>query len=159
MATDITSHVRQLFDEAWNKGNLRFVDDHCTNDFVMHQPATGDLDREGFKQFIQTYRNAFPDLRFKLDDIHVAGDVGICRWTATGTHRGELMGIPPTQVNASVTGISIIRFSGDKHAETWAQWDALGMLRNLGVMPGAGAGAQPQATQQQPARPTRGARH
>lgn len=158
MATDIKSNIRQLFEEAWNKGNLRVVDDLCSNDFVMHNPVSGDLNRDAFKQFISTYRGAFPDLRFRLDDILVAGDMGICRWSATGTQRGELMGIPPTNKTATVTGISIARITGDKQKETWVEWDALGMLRNMGVLPsaGAGAGVQPQAAQQ-PSRPE--ARH
>lgn len=159
MATDIASYIRQHFEEIWHKGNLRFADEGSTEDFVAHDPVGGDLDREGLKQLASAYRQAFPDLRFRLDDILVAGDVGVCRWTATGTHRGDFLGIAPTGKRAPVTGVTIMRFVGDKAREAWVEWNALGLLRTLGAIPnlGAGAGVQPPTTAA--SRPSPEARH
>jgi predicted ester cyclase len=57
----------------------------------------------------------------------------VTRWTAHGTHQGELMGIPATEKQAVVTGIAINRFAEDKIVEAWNNWDGLGMMQQLGV--------------------------
>ena len=58
------------------------------------------------------------------------------RWTgASGTHEGELMGIPPIGDRMTITGTAITRFSGGKIEEGWQNFDALGMMQQLGVIP------------------------
>jgi predicted ester cyclase len=63
------------------------------------------------------------------------GDKVVWRWRITGTHRGELNGIPPTGKPISITGIVISRFAGGKWAEDYVNWDTLGMLQQIGVVP------------------------
>ncbi len=63
------------------------------------------------------------------------GDKVTCRYTFSGTHRGPLMGIPPTGKAATIGGISILRFDGDKCVERWTQTDFLGLMQQLGVIP------------------------
>lgn len=60
------------------------------------------------------------------------------RWTARGTHKGALMGIPPTGKQVTVTGITINRIANGKFAEDWSNYDLLGMLQQLGVIPTMG---------------------
>ncbi len=62
-------------------------------------------------------------------------DKAVTRWTATGTHQGTLMGIPPTGKQATATGIVIGRLANGKFVESWLNFDALGMLQQLGVIP------------------------
>ncbi len=143
MAIDIANLTREFFEEVWHKGNVDFISTHCTPDFRYHDVLSADLDREGFKQFVRTIRNAFPDVRFRLDEILVSGDSATVRWTATGTNRGEILGNPATNRSGSVTGIEIIRMSGEKQREQWVNWDVYGMLRNLGMAPQLGAGVSP----------------
>ena len=59
------------------------------------------------------------------------------RWTATGTNSGSLNGMPPTGRSVMITGISIERFENGQIAETWVNWDFMGMLQQLGVIPTA----------------------
>lgn len=61
----------------------------------------------------------------------------LVRWTARGTHRGELMGLRRTNRSATVTGISVQRFRDGKIVEDWTQWDALSMFQQFGVAPPA----------------------
>jgi len=70
------------------------------------------------------------------------GDKVATRWTMTGTHQGELMGIPPTGVRITVTGISMSRFADGKLAEGWNSYDILGMMQQLGVIPLPGEGGK-----------------
>lgn len=147
MATDIASQVRQGFDEIWHKGNLGVIDEDCSPDFVLHDVASGDVGREGFKQHVRTFRGAFPDIHYRLDEVIVSGDLVTIRWTCEGTHRGELLGMAPTGRGISTTGLILIRLDGEKLREMWSQWDVFGMMRQLGAAPqlGVSAGVQPPA--------------
>jgi steroid delta-isomerase-like uncharacterized protein len=95
---------------------------------------------EGGKQLVQIYRTAFPDLRITVNDQVAEGDKVVTRWTATGTHKGELMGIAPTGKQATVTGIDIERFQDGKLVENYTNYDMLGMLQQLGLAPSMVAG-------------------
>ncbi len=133
--------VRRFFEEAWNQGNLDVVDELVAADFDGHPPPNRpDFGRgpEGQKQFIRTYRSAFPDVHFTIDDMIVEGYKVAARYTGRGTHQGELMGIPPTGKQVTVTGIVICRIADGKLAEAWGNFDELGMLQQLGVIPTPG---------------------
>jgi steroid delta-isomerase-like uncharacterized protein len=131
--------VRRLFEELWNQGKLDVADEIFATDYIFHEPVAGEVrGPEGFKQFVSMYRIAFPDLQFRIEDQIAEGDKIVTRWTATGTHKGELMGISPTSVQVTVTGIGIARTDGGKIVEFWDNYDALGMLQQLGVVPPLG---------------------
>ena len=87
------------------------------------------------KQVASLYRSAIPDLRFKIEQEIAEGDFVVQRITATGTQRGDLPGIPATGKYSAVTGVIITRFKDGKVAEGWSQFDQLGMLQQLGVVP------------------------
>jgi predicted ester cyclase len=87
------------------------------------------------KQYAAMNLGAFPDVRVSVEDQIAEGDMVVTRWTATGTHTGELMGIPPTGRRIEISGITINRFSGGRIAEDWYQSDDLGMMQQLGVIP------------------------
>ena len=129
--------VREVIQELFNKGNLAVADQAYAREYVGHDPASPEPLRgpEGVKQDISKYRSAFPDLHFTVEDLIAEGDRVVSRFRITGTHRGELMGIPPTGKRAVVTGISILRFAGGKIAEEWSNWDALGLMQQLGAVP------------------------
>jgi len=78
----------------------------------------------------------FPDLVHVPEDIIAEGDKVVVRWTATGTHRGEWAGIPPTNKRVSVRGTQIFRIVGGKVVEQWPSTDVFELLVQLGVIPG-----------------------
>jgi len=131
--------ARRIFEEIWNKRNLDLIGETFATNFVRNDPASADLSGpigpEGFKQVVNVYVSAFPDHHFTPESIIAEGDMVVTRWTATGTHKGELAGIPPTGVYAAVTGISIYQIADGKVVEEWSNWDTLGMMQNLGVIP------------------------
>jgi steroid delta-isomerase-like uncharacterized protein len=130
--------VRRYWEEVWNQGNLAVVDELIAADFDGH-PAPSDADfgrgPAGQKQLVGLYRGAFPDLRMTIDDMAADGDRVVLRWTAHGTNTGEMMGMPATGKPATVTGMSLNRLAAGKIAEGWGNFDALGMLQQLGVIP------------------------
>src|SRR5437867_8976532 len=91
--------------------------------------------RDGYRQVMQMYLAAFPDLRFSIDQLLSSGDYAVTRYTATGTHRGDLMGIAPTNRRAETHGCTIVEIRNGKVARTWVYWDTGHLLRQLGVLP------------------------
>ncbi len=129
--------VRRFLEEVFSKGNLELVDELFAPNYVLHDPAVPGEVRgpEGIKQYVDMYRSAYPDTRFTVEDQIAEGDRVVTRWTGRGTHQGELMGIPPTGQEVTVTGIEFDRVSGGKLEETWVNYDAMGMMQQLGVIP------------------------
>jgi predicted ester cyclase len=79
--------------------------------------------------------SAFPDAKVLFDHWVVEGDTYAAHFRLEGTHRGEFMGIPPTNRHVSVSGITIMRFDGDQVVERWSEMNYLGLLQALGVSP------------------------
>jgi steroid delta-isomerase-like uncharacterized protein len=132
--------VGRAWEEFFIRGNLDKADEFFAPDYVNHDPAASE-DRHGpeeLRQFLSMYRNAFPDMRFTIEDVVAEGDEVVVRWTLRGTHQGELMGIPPTNNPVTVRGMSIERVSNAKIVETWDSYDALGLMQQLGVIPEPG---------------------
>ncbi|MDB4979533.1 MAG: hypothetical protein JWM82_285 [Myxococcales bacterium] len=130
--------VRRVYDEVWSKGNLDFVDELMTKDYVNIDPATPGTrveGREAFKQLVGAIRGAFQEMKMTIDAQHVDGDVVVTEWTSHAVHRGELMGIPPTGKAGSTTGVTVSTFVGGKIAQDRALWDLFGLMRRLGVIP------------------------
>ena len=128
---------RRVLDEAFNAGNIDVIDELVTTDFVNHDAALPEamIGPDAAKATISGYRSAFPDLRITIEQ-QIADDQGVAtRWSAKGTQEGELMGMPATGKQATVTGITIDRIVEGRIAESWTNWDTLGMLQQLGVVP------------------------
>lgn len=134
--------VRRTGEEPWT-GNIGVIDELVAPDYIGHDPSQPEPMRgtAGAKEFIQQYLSAFPDGRVTIDLQIAEGDYVTSRWTGRGTHKGELMGIAPTNKQVTVTGITISRVANGKIAEEWSNWDTLGLLQQVGVVP-ALTGAQ-----------------
>ncbi len=129
--------TRRAFD-ALNQRNWAAFYELIAPDFVLHDASTTIQGLEAYKQFISMYYTAFPDLHFIVEDLIAEGDRVVARYTSSGTQQGALMGIPPTGKQVTVTGILINRSVNDKAVEEWLNFDALGMLQQLGVIPAPG---------------------
>ncbi len=135
--------VRRDLEEVWSQGKLDVIDEIFAADYVGHMPGSPDIHGpEEDKQYVTIYRIAFPDMQLTIEEMIAEGDKVAVRWTFTGTHKGELMGIPPTGVQVAMTGISIGRFAGGKFVEGWDYADALGMFQQLGAVPPLGEGVE-----------------
>ena len=136
MSEENKALVQRFVEEAFNRGNLDAADEVYAPGFVSHE-SDGPVERspEYVKGFVGRYRGAFPDGRTTVEDSIAEGDRVAYRWTFRGTHRGELMGIPPTERQVTITGITLDRISG-KIEEEWNHFDQLGMLQQLGATPG-----------------------
>jgi len=129
--------VRRLFEEVWNKGYVPVADELFASTYTHHDSSTPDVGRgpESEKKRVSLYRNAFPDLRLTIEDLIAEGETVMARWSCRGTHRGDLNGIAPTGKQFTISGVSIARFASGKMVEGWVNWDALGLMQQLGVVP------------------------
>ena len=131
--------VLRFFKEVFENGNLNAIDDLVVKDAIEHEPPPPGVQmkpgREGVKQLCKAYVDAFRPMTVNVHEIYQDGDTVITRTTYTGTHSGTFAGIPATGKTFSVEGIDIIRVEGDRTAEHWGQFDAVGMLTQLGVIP------------------------
>jgi predicted ester cyclase len=135
MAVDLKQAHRRVIEEVFGKGNYEVLDEACEPGYRAHDPLTGDADLRQEKENARMYRTAFPDLRATIVGSWADGDTVVTQWKMTGTHERELMGVHATGQRCSVEGVSIARFRAGRMVESWTQWDALGLLRQLGVAP------------------------
>jgi predicted ester cyclase len=139
MTTDIKRTAERIPLEVVNEGKFEVLDEVLAPNFVDHfaQPGVPPT-REGLKQNLIALKKAFPDLRYTIEDAIACGDQVIHRLSATGTMKGDFMGIPATGKRASWTEIHIGRGANGRLTEHWAVVDQLGMLVQLGVVPAPG---------------------
>ncbi len=127
--------VRRFVEELLNRGNLAAAEELVASDFVLHLPGHPPIQgREAFKEGLQHWRSAFPDWHITIEELIAEGDKVAGRWTVRGTHRGPLMGIPPTGKQVSWTANDIFRIANGKIAENTAEEDMLTLMRQLGAL-------------------------
>ena len=136
---DNTALVRRLFD-ALNRG-IAAVNALRPAAFAPDEVSTfagRPLDYAAHAAFDAMLFAAFPDIQYTLEDLLAEGDRVVARFTARGTQRGVFQGIPATGRAAAVSGIAIYRLAGGKIVEQWLEYDQLGLLQQLGVLPAMG---------------------
>jgi steroid delta-isomerase-like uncharacterized protein len=135
MSTEENKALARRMVDAWNQGDLDALDELIAPDYVFHDPAdpTTASGPAGAKQMVSAFRTAFPDLRLTIAAEIAEGDKVVQRLTATGTHRGPLLGIPATGKQVTMSSIEVMRIERGKIAEHWDEFDMLGVLQQLGV--------------------------
>ena len=118
--------------EAINTGNLALLDKLVAPDYTEH--GEGFQGVEPFRQQITAFRAAFPDLHVSIDDLLIDGDRFASRTTVTGTHTGDLMGIPATGKHISVGAVDLGRIENGQAKERWGGLDMYALLTQLGVI-------------------------
>jgi steroid delta-isomerase-like uncharacterized protein len=125
--------ARLMIEDLHNQGKLELLDEHLDPGYRGHETLNPNRSRDQRKKDIQMYRAAFPDLVNKIDEVAAAGDKVLVRWSARGTHKGPFLGVSPTGKPFKTQGITVFTFKNSKIIEEWTQWDALGLVRDLGI--------------------------
>lgn len=126
--------ARRYFEELWNQGHLNVISEIIAANHTLHDPASPHASgAEGLKRLISGYRVAFPDNRFTIEDQIAEGDKVVTRWTAHGSHKGQLMGMAPTNRQVTVSGVDIHRIINGQITEHWSNWDSAGLMQQLGL--------------------------
>ena len=128
--------ARRLYDGVVNTGRVERLADIMAPTF---EGPTGEKGPEGFAATVTMLRTGFPDLQFTIEDVVATPDRVVVRWKWTGTHEGMFRGFPPTGTRVHDTGISMYEVTDGKFSRAWIETDRLGMLQQLGVVPGLDA--------------------
>jgi steroid delta-isomerase-like uncharacterized protein len=131
---DNNALVRQFIERVFERGEMAAVDDLVAEDFVPHT-YPGTTDREGLKRAMERVSQGIADARFTIEDVIAEGDRVAVRLTSGATQVGEFMGMPPSGKHYAIEEIHIFRIRDGRISEHWHQFDQLGMMRQLGIMP------------------------
>ena len=125
--------ARIEFEEVYSKGRVELLDEIVDERYVCYDPALGEpvRGRQGLRDAVLGFRAAMPDLTFTVDQQLAEGDRVVTAWAATGTHTGDLMGVPGTGRLVTMAGVDIERFEDGRIVEVWALWDAFGVHRTI----------------------------
>jgi steroid delta-isomerase-like uncharacterized protein len=135
MSAENAAVVRRFYEQMCNERKNELADDLFTSDHVLHDPQIpAGVGPAAVAQVVSVYQNGVEG-HWGIEELISAGDRVIVRWTGSGTHVGEVNGIPATGKAVRVDAISMHRLSGGKIAETWEVWDTLGFLQQIGVVP------------------------
>ncbi|PSQ37211.1 ester cyclase [Halobacteriales archaeon SW_12_69_24] len=137
-AADPETLVHRWFDELFNRGDLPVADEILADDVSYDGPQSlspGDVTGpEDVKAYVETYRTAFPDLFYTVEETTVTGGTVVVRWSAMGTHENDLLGIEPTGEGFAVDGLDVFTVVDGAITDVVAQWDTLKMVQELGVV-------------------------
>jgi predicted ester cyclase len=134
MAEENKATARRVIEEFLNTGDPDVADEIFAAGYVDHSPSNpGMSGLENIKRSVNDWHTAFPDTGNTVEDVVAERDKVAVRWATRATHQGEFMGVLPTGTRIAVTGIGVFRFSGGKIVESWDEYDALGLLRQLGA--------------------------
>lgn len=137
MSTDTNKDlVRRFVDEIFVKRNADAVDELLAPDFTSHTfPSTGD-GRADMKAAIERVHGALSDVAFSVDQLVAEGDLVATLLTSSATQTGDLMGMPGSGKRYEIGEIHLFRVRDVQVVEHWHYHDALGMMKQLGAMPG-----------------------
>lgn len=131
----------------WNDGNLDLVDEFYAPDMVWHVVDAGEdlVGTAAFKELVTSFRTAFPDFHVTFDEVLVAGEKTVIRWTMTGNNTGPLQGLQPSGQPVRLHGVAISRSVDGKTAEVWQYYNQLSMFQQMGyTLAAPSAGETPQ---------------
>ena len=129
--------ARRLANEVFSQGNMKTLEEIFASNYVNHtMPVPGiPGNREGFKQVVLATRTAFPDVKVDVQDVVAEGDLAVFRDVVHATSKGAFMGVPPNGRRLEWTEIHFLKIADGKIVDHWANFDQVGILRQLGVLP------------------------
>jgi len=129
--------IRKVF-QAINQRDLDAIPPLLAPGFVRHD-LTGLFDElKGGKNLVQNFLQvmikAFPDMQFQEEDIIATDSRVWMRYTISGTHDGDFLGVPPTGKKVTINAVIINHFEDGKIAEAWQLIDYGGLFRQIGKL-------------------------
>ena len=140
MSADNKAIVRRLYEEVWNKRKLEIISEIISPSHALQAPniSGSSIGPAAYKRNVSLFLAGYPDLRLTIQDIISEKEKVVACWTMSGTHKGDYMGVPATNKKVSVDGITIHHIANGKIMDSCSNWDALGMMQQLGAVPALG---------------------
>jgi steroid delta-isomerase-like uncharacterized protein len=140
MSADNKAIVRRLYEEVWNKRKLQVMSELVSPSHAIHDPIYSgpSIGPEVYRGQVAMFVTGFPDARLAIEDTVAEQDKVAVRWTISGTHKGEFLGIPATNKKVSVDGITIHILAKGIIMDTYVSLDIWGLMQQLGVISAPG---------------------
>lgn len=121
--------------DGYNKRDYSVIDKYFDPHYIDHTPTFGsdDLSFEGIKKSFQSFEKSFPDYKMNVEDIFASGNKVMVRLLVTGTNKGELMNLPPTNKEVKVPGLVYFIFKDGLISERWGFYDTESLYKQLGI--------------------------
>ena len=132
--------LRRWFLEVWNEGKIERFSEFAHPDLVLHTVGVNSerlVGVEGFRTLYDRLRSAFSDIKFAIEETMESDNKAAIRWTCTMRHTGNQMGIAPSGKTVRISGMAFVRLKDGKVTEAWDEWDRLGFMQQLGLVPAA----------------------
>lgn len=125
----------RLYHTVWNERRLEYLDQIVVDTHALGDPTVSGrgVGPAAYRRQVERFLAGLPDLKFTVDDTICEGDKMVVYWTITGTHRGEFLGVPPTNKKVSFSGITIHQIIDGKILESNVIWDGLGLMKQFGI--------------------------
>lgn len=135
MSDENKTIARKLLEDAWNSGQLEGLDTLVAEDCRFHDPVFPSMAPgvDSLRRHIRMCRNAFPDLKYTIDDMIAERNEVVVHWTVRGTQRQSFLGMAPTNRTATISGTTINRIENRKIVEQWSDWNLLSLMEQLGL--------------------------
>jgi len=132
--------VQRLYEEVWNERKLEVIKEIISASHALQSPniSGSSIGPEAYKRNVLLFLAGYPDLHWTIEDLIAEKDKVVACWTISGTHKGDYMGIPASNKRVSVDGITVHLIADGKIMDSTSNWDALGMMQQLGVVPPLG---------------------
>jgi predicted ester cyclase len=133
---DPATLFRRITDEIWCKRRYELVDEFISEKFVDHVEITGleGIGRSRYLASVRLMHNAFSDYHEEIELMVADVDKAASYERVTGTHDGELMGLPPTGRKMDIHTMGILRFADGQAVERWGVGDSLTQMQQLGLL-------------------------
>ena len=130
--------LKRLIEQVWNNGVLDAVDELIAYQYTIHHdpgdPWEGKtLDQNQYKQRVLYSRNAFPDMKFNINESIPSENRVVISWLLTGTHLGNLVEVPASGKKISISGLTIYYFENGKISGHWQVIDQLAFVTQIGL--------------------------
>lgn len=132
--------VRRWWEALNQRSAQQIIDDTYASDYILHDPSLAEPVQgvDGVREFVTSVLTAFPDAQYTIESLIAEGDKVAQQISVRGTHQAEFQGIPATGKPVAVWVMLISRIANGKVVEEWQMFDALGMLKRMGVIPQEG---------------------
>ena len=140
--TDLKIRLQNFMDVIWNSGDFSKLTDYVSQQYtILHDPGDAwegqTLDHDTFAERVMYSRNAFPDLKFDIQEMVADQSRVVAFWIMSGTHEGDLDNLPKTGKSFSISGITIYEFDkGSKICSHIQAYDRLGFMAQMGLLGG-----------------------
>jgi steroid delta-isomerase-like uncharacterized protein len=136
MSVENNKAIARRFVQVWGDGNLDVVDELAAPSLVVRYPTIPQVIQgsRAFRHVLAGFRSAFPDSALRVEEEIAEGEKVVIRWSFSGTHKGDILGVPPTDKKVTWTGITIYRIVDGKVVEEQGEEDFAGFFRQVGLV-------------------------